>query len=267
MIVLFKKLRNLEIIIAVTLLIIFLAAEFHFINPQSDPATTILLMTLYIYSIVLTTCIFRTIATKKHNKILLKLNENCDPYDFLNNYIGFAGMRTNTNLKALILLNLTAGYINTGDFAQAKVVMADAWKLTGKNPIILTTSHLMQVSISCYENDIITAQQELAAAKAIIDTAYINKPAKIQILNTYNINAARINIYNNCFENTEQLLLQSLNNAQYACTRVCINNCLYELYKKQNRTEEAHQALTYVAEHGNKLAVAEEARQLLSNWQ
>lgn len=265
MILLFKKLKTIQIITLCITCVVFLALTFHFINSEQDTIITNLLLIIYAVLLFFIALIFEKTAAKKHDKILFKLTEQCDPYDFLNSYIGFAKINMPPVTKTGILVNLATGYINADDYIQAKAVLADARKFSKKNPINLISCHLTQVSVSYHDNDISTAQQSLAAAKAIIDTSYLTKSVKNQLLNNYNIYAAELNIYNNCLDGTESLLLDSFQNAQTMLNRVCIQFCLYELYTKQNRTEEARQALIYVAEHGNKLAIAKEARQLLSN--
>lgn len=264
MINLFKNLRIAYSIIYIILIIAFIAAEIYcqfFAVGNLFPFFGYVLL-IYIIGISLTTIIFNSIATTKHNQITNELNEFCDPVSFLNKYSLFLQNNTNYRIKLLILLNLSSGYISAGGFAQAKRVLNDI-DLHRANNMQLALFYLNLTEIYISENNLIYAERTLNDAKHFIDSKGINRNFKAKVLNCYNNRAAELNMANGHFEGVEQLLNQSFYNSEIMLEKVNSKYLLADFYFKQGRIEEAKSALQFAADNGNTLFIAKKAREQL----
>ena len=256
---LFTKLRVIYTLIIFILCLVVISI-FDFID--LSPTSSILLFITYLIELYLTTFIFNLLAGKKHNKIIQILQNECDPIKYLNTYYPLTQKKVSKNLKTFLLLNLSAGYISVGDYAQAKNVLSSI-DLKKSKPMNNIMFHLHLTSLNINEGNIAQAGKALDYVSNLISTTKIPQ-TQIDLLNkTRNLYAARIRIENGYFADVEQILLGLVASADCMYQKVSVKYTLANLYIKQNRTDEAIKEMRFVAENGNTLAIAQKARAFL----
>lgn len=256
---LFTKLRVIYTLIIFILCLVVISI-FDFID--LSPTSSILLFITYLIELYLTTFIFNLLASKKHNKIIQILQDECDPVKYLNTYYPLTQKRVGKKLKSLLLLNLASGYISVGDYAQAKNVLASI-DLKNSKPMNNIMFHLHLTSLNINEGNIAQAGKALDYVSNLISTTKIPQ-TQIDLLNkTRNLYAARIRIENGYFDEVEQTLLGIIATSESMNETVSARYALAKLYIKQNRTDEAIKEMRFVAENGNTLAIAQKARAFL----
>ena len=227
-----------------------------------SPTSSILLFITYLIEIYLVTFIFNFLASKKHNKIIQILQDECDPVKYLNVYYPLTQKRVGKKLKSLLLLNLASGYISVGDYAQAKNVLASI-DLKNSKPMNNIMFHLHLTSLNINEGNIAQAGKALDYVSNLISTTKIPQ-TQIDLLNkTRNLYTARIRIENGYFEDVEQILLGLVASADCMYQKISVKYTLANFYIKQNRLNEAIREMTFVAENGNTLFIAQKAREFL----
>ncbi len=258
---LFTKLRVIyTLIIFVLCLVVISIFDFIDINPTAS----ILLFITYLIELYLTTFIFNLLAGKKHNKIIQILQNECDPIKYLNIYYPLTQKKVSKNLKTFLLLNLSAGYISVGDYAQAKNVLSSI-DLKKSKPMNNIMFHLHLTSLNINEGNIEQAEKAIDYASNLISTTKISS-AQIETLNRIrNLYVARIKTENGYFDGVEQTLLGLIATSESMNETVSAKYALAKLYIKQNRTDEAIKEMSFVAENGNTLFIAQKAREFLAN--
>ncbi len=221
------------------------------------------LLITYLLEMFLVAFIFSVIAIKKHDKIISVLNTECDPIKYLNMYYPLTKSYTNKRTKQLVLLNLASGYIAVGDYQQARNVLASI-DLTKCKPAEKIVFHSHITIINIYEGNFAEAEKALDYVTMLIGTSKIPS-IHIEILNkARNLYAASIKIENGYFDEVEQTLLGIIATSENLYQKLSAKYTLAKLYIKQNRLNEAINEMTFVAENGNTLAIAQKAREFLS---
>ena len=262
MINLFKKLRIAYGIILISVLIIYIVDIIRNILLGASIERT-LQLTLGTFSLLFAcVLVFLVIARNKYNKILSILNDECDAVKFVNEIFPLSQKTTSFNIMMNVRLNLAAGYINLGDFAQSNKVLndIDAKRLVGEMKYAFL---LHKASVLFNENNILAAEQTLAYINNTIYDSHLTNIAEKRILDSYNLFAAVINIEKNIYDGAEEVFRYNLDFSDNLIRKVNANWNLAKLYQKQNRVQEAKSCLEFVVEHGNTLHFATLARQQL----
>lgn len=247
--------------------------------------------------------LFTLIAQKRLKRITDIMTEECDPYKFIEQILPLAQRKNRQNIKALLLTNLAAGYINAGDTVQAKTVLSDIAKIGTNNPIVQANICSLWAVLSINENHTVGIPSMLADLlkysnqikqknlKCTVRSSYNNitalynllfgipsmlanllkysnqirqKNLKYSFLCSYNILTARYNLLSGKTDGVEQAFKLQLENSTHLLEKNSAHYNLATLYIKQNRIEEAKQALQFVVEHGNKLYIATKAKEMLA---
>lgn len=202
-------------------------------------------------------------ATKNFNCIMDILQEECDPYKYIEHIIPLTQQKLQNNTKVTILLCLASGYIDSGDTNQAKAVLSDITKIGTSNMINLANICNIWTVLYLSENDTKNAQLALADLWRYINLIKSDK-AKCLLTKTYNRQAAKINMFSNKIDGIEEIYKSQLESSE---TLIEKNILYFEcalLYIKQNRIDEAKQALQFVIANGNKLYLVKQAKEKLA---
>ncbi|MCH5297320.1 MAG: hypothetical protein J1E85_06605 [Ruminococcus sp.] len=259
---LFKDLKIKYITIAIILLITLLTlTSYSFVN--STVIITSLSPMCYPCAILLITIVLNRITLKRLNRITEIMNEECDPYKYIEQILPLTQQKLNNNTKVLILIYLACGYINAGDIKQAKMVLADIAKIGTYNKILLANISNLWITLYIKENDLKNAQLALADLWNFLSLQKSNK-INYQFTRIYNRQAAVFNMQSNKLEGVEEVFNTQLKSIESSIEKNSLYYNLALLYIKQNRIEEAMQALQFVIANGNKLHLVTLAKEKLA---
>ncbi len=258
MVYLFKKLK-IAYIVTISVILILFIINYSYILIQNQLNYQFIIF-IYILAAWISMFVFSLVANIKHNQLCMILNKDCDPVKFINAYFPLTQKYAPYKVKALTLLNLTSGYINSGDFIQAKNVLnsIDVQRINFAETV---QYYNLWTVIFIDEGRIKDAENSLNYTSQYIRNKKLNKRLSHFLLEQYNTNAARINIANNHFIGAEETLNNLFNSAECQLNKVRLKYYLAMLYNKQNRNNEAVSALQYVAENGGTLYIALKARE------
>lgn len=207
--------------------------------------------------------LFTFIAQKRLKRIIDIMTEECDPYKFIEQILPLAQQKNRQNIKALLLTNLAAGYINAGDTVQAKTVLSDITKICTNNPIVRANICNLWAVLSINEDNTVGIPSMLADLLKYSNQIR-QKKLKYTVLSSYNNLTARYNLLSGKTDGVEQVFKLQLENSTHLLEKNSAHYNLATLYIKQNRIEEAKQALQFVIANGNKLHLVTEAKEMLA---
>ena len=258
----YKDLKVIQIVIFAVLSIILLE-----VTSQTSAVlplyVLICIFAAYIALNYLIAVLFALIAQKRLKRITAIMTEECDPYKFIEQILPLAQRKNRQYAKTLLLTNLAAGYINADDMVQAKTVLSDIAKIGTNNPILRANICNLWVVIFLNENNISNIPSALADLLKYSNQIK-QKNLKYTVLCLYNSLTALYNLLLGKTNGAEQVFKLQLENSTHLLDKNISHYNLALLYIKQNRIEEAKQALQYVDENGNKLYIATIARKKLA---
>lgn len=259
---LYKDLKIKYFTIAIILSIALLTLTSSSIVNSTVIITGLSLM-CYLCVILLVTVLLNRTALKRLNSIIEIMNEECDPYQYIAQILPLTQQKLNNNTRVLILLYLASGYINAGDLNQAKMVLSDIAKIPAYNKFNLANISNLWTALYLNENDLKNAQLALADLWNFLNLQKSNK-VKYQFTKIYNRQAAVFNILSNKLEGVEEVFNTQLKSIESALEKNSLYYNLALLYIKQNRVDEARQALQFVIANGNKLHLVTLAKEKLA---
>lgn len=258
----FKKLRIVQIIVFSVLGAIWLGFSSYFIFCDMNTEFYVSLLIFWIIYFVLLFA-FGIAATYKHNKLTELLNNDCDAVKFINEYYPLLQRSKNKRARALVIVNLAAGYVGAGDINNAKNALQSLNVADISDSLNRASYYSVWTSVFEHENDTQNAKQTLSIMKHIIDNE-IKKPAvQERCLHIYNCHTADINLQCGCYDGIEEILRDEYPKMLYMIEKVNIQYTLGQLYLKTGRIDDAKYSLRFVAENGSTLAIAKDARQKL----
>lgn len=258
----FKKLRIVQIIVFSVLGAIWLGFSSYFIFCDMNTEFYVSLLIFWIIYFVLLFA-FGIAATYKHNKLTELLNNDCDAVKFINEYYPLLQRSKNKRARALVIVNLAAGYADAGDTNNAKNALCSLDVADISVSLTRALYYSVWTSVFEKENDIQNAKQTLSIMKNIIDNEIKKTALQERCLHIYNCHTANINLQSGCYDRIEEILRDEYSNAPHMIEKVSIHYMLGELYLKTGRIDDAKYSLRFVVENGATLAIAKEARQKL----
>lgn len=204
------------------------------------------------------------LASKKHNDVIMILQQECDPIKYLNEYYSLTQRPVSNEIKPMIVLNLVAGYIACGDYAQAKSSLLSI-DITKVKPEEKRLYYCHWAKLSICEENFEEAEKNLNIAIQFAETEKINPKHLIAFETSKSICKATINIEKGNFDGVEKTLEDIFNKSVLMYHKVSVKYALGKLYIKQNIKDKSVEAMKYVAENGNTLDVAQSARRYLKS--
>lgn len=242
--------------------------SYHFHPIQiTNPILEILVPAIFvIICVIVSTLIAALIANKSYEKIISKLNQQCDPYDYLQHHLPLMKKATKPNpADLLIQTNSAVGYHAAGDDASAIQIGERLCSLPVQAPAysIAAMIHLNLCSSYYTLGDIPAMVRHMNAAADYLHTC---KPDQNYLLAFARLadTECLLNIANGNYSAAQLYLHNRLKAEQLPYQLVISHHYLAEIYEKTNRPDLAREHLQYVAQYGNRLAIAEQARQKLA---
>lgn len=227
------------------------------------PMVVLVIIFLLIHLVV--NILFTKISNKKHDRIIHILMDECDPVRYLNEYYPLLS-QAGDNMIDFIMLNLSAGYIDAGDFNSARNVLNNVRFQKLSIPMLKCIYYSNFFCLNINTNRYNDAQACLDLLKRVIDDIPKNKiKDKNRVLTLYNSYVCYMNIQNNYFDGVEQQLLICLHSATAKSHMVSYSFLLGELYAKTGRIDEAKRMFEYVISNGNTMYMVKEAQIKLNN--
>lgn len=263
MIRLFKDLWIILIVSCVVIVVSTITLEIVFIDYIND-FILVLMMIAFISAMLIIFFLLNHISHKRYKAIAYILNEHCDPYAFLGKQFDLKKRNVGYILNQLTILNIAIAYNNIGDIGNMQKALDD---INGKfmHPVITAMKMCLQSNTYFQRGEFEDCRLLLNQAKDINDKSIRNKENKRNIEFSYITGIASLQIRQGQTESVEELLVPYLSPDRYMLERVSVSYILAELYFLQGRTEEEIQALQFVAQNGNRLHIANEARKRLSD--
>ncbi|MCL2857957.1 MAG: hypothetical protein FWE19_09670 [Oscillospiraceae bacterium] len=219
---------------------------------------------------VLNAVVFSLIAHRKLAKIN-QLMYDCDLESFLAISEGLAKRRTEKTTNTLMLLNLAAAYIFTGNNTAAGRLLygIDAGRFTRAAQTRLEAQCELIYHNNFFEyyyrfNDLTAAAQALEQMKRILQSSKLSRSAR----NTYSGFLLRqqhlLNIANGDYDNAEQVFDLAFEKGRHMLDRVSAKYTLGRIYLHQGKTIEAERAFAYAVMHGGSSIFKVSAAQRLN---
>lgn len=258
----YKDLKIIQVVILAVLSVILFGAASQ--TPAVLPAYAfICVLVAYMALNYLIAILFTLIAQKRLKRITSIMTEECDPYKFIEQILPLAQQKNRQYAKTLLLTNLAAGYINAGDMIQAKTVLSDIAKIGTNNPILRANVCNLWTVVFLNENNISNIPPALADLLKYSNQIK-QKNLKYTVLRCYNSLTALYNLLSGKTDGAEQVFKLQLENSTHLLDKNISHYNLAMLYIKQNRIDEAKQALQFVITNGNKLYIATKAKEKLT---
>lgn len=258
----YKDLKIIQVVIFAILSIILFGVTSQ--TPAFLPVYAfVCILVAYITLNYLIAFLFTLIAQKRLKRITAIMTEECDPYKFIEQILPLAQRKNRQYAKTLLLTNLAAGYINAGDMVQAKTVLSDIAKIGTNNPVLRANICNLWTVVFLNENNISNIPTALADLLKYSNQIK-QKNLKYTVLCCYNSLTALYNLLSGKTDGAEQIFKLQFENSTHLLDKNISHYNLALLYIKQNRIEEAKQALQYVTENGNKLYIATKAKEKLT---
>lgn len=212
--------------------------------------------------------IFNLAATKKYNKIVALMNEECKIREYIekSNQI-LTRCHRNKKTKNLLLLNLAAGYLNIGNAEFARQTFGcllpfrDTARETFEKLVYLnnlTTYHLLQ-------NDSENADLAFQAFQTEMKNPKLQKASKALLEDLYANKFFEINMTKGDFDGAEQHYKLLAEKNQHRLSSVYANYMLGKACLHNGKTEKAKQAFSFAAENGGDSRYTALAREELSH--
>lgn len=205
------------------------------------------------------------IANKKYNKIMRLLTNDCDPFRFLEeNAALLHGKHPLSPAARQIRANMLVGYHNVGDFSTAiqngESICIEPIKKTEQFTIVVC--HL-NLCIGYYMlHDRVGIERHLQEAIRLIQS---EKKALAELgQERLAFVEALINIENGSYDAAAVYFEHQLHLAQTCYDQVKHHYYLATICEKKGNDADRRQHLAFVAQYGNRLAIADEARNILS---
>jgi hypothetical protein len=252
--------KNIRILLVCYCLVIFaiLAAIFH---KFGNPLVFVMSLVVAYASYFLIVPIYSSIMKKLIAKSIDCLDNKCDPYAYLsitNDILSSASKKSHCSLK----INKTIGLLAAGLFDEALALLEsmDVREFNTEAKVI----YLMELSNAYYsKSNIEKAEQLLKDCQSLIDTSEIRSESNEVLEASIQYIRHCFKVLKNELDGCEEFFTNRFEKAIHTRQRVGAKVNLGALYLKQNRKSEALAAYQYVADNGNRLFVAEKAREFL----
>ncbi len=203
--------------------------------------------------------LFDIIATKRCNKYL-NLLEACEPRQYADALEKLLPKAKDDITKNLLNLNLSAAYSDIGrDDYMAHYIFSV--KLTEKTNIIQKAYYYNNLAahyINIKESEL--ALNTLNELDKLLGLPNINKKAKETLEKLLTVQKAELAILNGCFDGTEEIFVQRLNDAKTLREKVDTKSTLGVVYEHYGRIDEARECYRFASENGKEIRAAVLAR-------
>ncbi|MDD6236500.1 MAG: hypothetical protein PUB00_03865 [Clostridiales bacterium] len=240
--------------------------SFHLIQITNPILEILFPVAFAVICVILSTIIAFLIANKEYEKIASKLNQQCDPYDYLQHHLPLMKKATKPNpTDLLIQTNSAVGYHAAGDDASAVQIGERLCSLPVQTPVypIAAMIHLNLCSSYYALGDIPAMVRHMNTAADYLRTCKPDQNSLFALARLADTECL-LNIANGNYSAAQLYLHNRLKAKPYPYQQASMHYYLAEIYEKTSRPDLAQEHLQYVAQHGNRLAIAEQARQKLA---
>ncbi|MCL2195024.1 MAG: hypothetical protein FWB76_03645 [Oscillospiraceae bacterium] len=251
------KFLYLGLVLLAALVSITLALAIEAVHP-------LLAFLVWIVLVLVSAAIAERYAGKLHNEILNTLAQKCDPHGFIEKHEKILTRKIG-NMRTNILLNVSTGYLTSGDPQTAKHVLDSIQNFSNNSAGIISQVTYYNNLCSYYLNidDIATAEVMHNHMLEVLKSEIFPKQQYDSSYNFYTEKQFSINIEKGDYSGAEEWFLIQFNREKSLLGKVSAQYCLGQIYLHFERFEEAAKAFDYVIEHGNTTYYVAKSRELL----
>jgi len=191
-------------------------------------------------------------ANKLNNEILDMLSQKCDPHGFIEKYVEILCRRIG-NSRTYVLLNLSSGYLSSGDMLKAKRILDSVENFTNSRAGTLNKTCYYNNLCFYYLNidDIANAEIMLNNMLEVLKNEKFPKQQYDGLYNLYVNKQFAINMAKGNYSGAEEWFFISFNREKSLLDKVIAQYQLGRIYLHFERFEEAEKAFNYVIDNGN----------------
>lgn len=220
---------------------------------------------LFILWLALTILISYWYAIRKYKKLNNLLLEKCDPPQYINALDKLLRKRVPAALRTGLLLNLSTGFLSLRDAENAGRILCSITcfpntRVNAANKVVYYSNFF---TMSLYGGNVQNAALSLDYMKYALADGRIKGKDRQKSAITFQQDFLVFNVRNGNLEGAEQNFIEWFRNADTMFSKVNAQFSLGEVYLHSNKPDEARAAFAYAAEHGNKLYIAQKAREYL----
>ncbi|MCL1927008.1 MAG: hypothetical protein FWF95_07745 [Syntrophorhabdaceae bacterium] len=203
------------------------------------------------------------VVSREINKAVKILDDKCDPEEFLDIINEFEPVIDNKKMKAMLLVNKTAGLLSLGKHGEGIKLLEsiDTSKLNAPFEIVYYNNFAgVCIKIKEFEK----AKINLDKVESLLIQNKIDGKIKKKLENIYKINKVFWNMCNKKFDGCMETLNEILAEADFMRAEIEIKFALGFYYMNNGDMAKAKECFAFVIANGNKLYVVEEAREYLA---
>lgn len=210
--------------------------------------------------------VFSVVAQKKYNKIVSLMNDECRCNDYVEQTNAILSRCKNKKNRNLLLINLSAGYLNLGNTEFARQVFgclepfADTPRGAYEKAVYLNNLFLYHLLLKDIEN----AGLVLAEFKKTIDGGKIPKLHQDRLFDCYADRVMDLRMEQGDFDGAEAYFALAIEKKRCRMATVSAKYNLAKCYLHAGKTEQAKQAFLFVAENGGDSLDAAAAKKKLA---
>lgn len=233
-------------------------------SPAAGVFTASLLAVLWI---LLCAFLAVRVANREYLKLLSLHTQNCDPAAYLNAAaVQFRSRRIRpNNFRLMLILNASAAYEALGQYEEAKAKLAYAAGFSkGRTGRILQFVYHNNL-FPCFLNDgdRENAERSLSGMNALLAPGLLPQKLLAQYRELYLQKECLLKMKLGDYTEAEAVFTRQFEQAKTQIQKVSAQFTLAAVYLHRSEAEKARRSLEYTAQHGNKLAIAARARQML----
>jgi len=231
---------------------------------SSDAASLFYLLSLLLF-VLLPALLIRRFSMKQFQKTLNLLLDACDPQKLLEQLSPLLTRgEENSSAKQLILSNYAMGLVETGKLPEAIKIMEELLTRPIDRKVLINKAAFYCNLATCYckNGELDKAKEALQKGKEILMANKSHRYFYAYKLYFYDADHI-ILFYEGEYETALTCFKNALPLAKNRYNEVCIHYRLAKIYEKLGDASQQKEHLRFVADNGNTLKIAEEARQLL----
>ena len=210
--------------------------------------------------------LFSVIAQRKYAGVIKLMNEECRIAEYIEQTNKILNRCKNKKARNLLLLNLSAGYLNTGNVTCARQIFdrlmpfPDSARGAYEKAVYLNNLCLYHLLVRDFEN----AELALTELKKTIENPRLPQQQKNWLFDFYANRSVSLRMAKGDFEGAEQHFQLAAEKQNTRLTKIAVQYELAKAYIHAEKTEEAQKVFFSVAEQGGDSRYAALAKQELA---
>lgn len=236
-------------------------------HPDASPAINLLVFAIMLLWVFVNVFLFNRLARRMYKKVMAIINEQCDPARFIAEMVPLLHRITRrTNVLADLQITLSSGLIEDGRFNEALGLLRTITIKRGRAANTLRAVYLNNLCAAfLYAGDTENAQRALDDLIRLRNTSKMSKLLKAQINSLHFQKQLYLQMARGDFDGVQLVCSEYFKSAKTRRGKAHAQYRLAAVYEHNGKMDDAREAYRYVAENGNQLWVARQAREKLNS--